>query len=112
MSVESLSVFVAFLAAAISSLLGRTLLSVNLEEFAGEEVVAFDEVIVSVKLEEAWFSSGLFFMLVSGAEGVPISISPAFSLSCDSFCMSLGFEDGFGITGTIGLIAALVVTLD
>lgn len=111
MSVDSLPFLVAFLSAAISSLLGRALLSVSLEELAGEEMVAFDEVIISVKLEEAWFSSGLVLMLASGTEGILISISPAFSLGCDSFCMSVGFEDADGITGTIGLIDALVVTL-
>lgn len=111
MSVESSFFLAASLVAAISSLLGRDFLSIGLEEFAGEDSVAFEAGLVSDKLGEGLSSFGLVFMLASGTAGVRGSILSDLSLNCASFCMVVGFEDGFGITGIIGLIAGMVVNL-
>lgn len=111
MSVESSSFLVASLAAAISSLPGRNFFSPDLEDFAGEGLIAFDSVLASDKLETASSSFGLDFMLGSGAGGVLGSVLSAFTLGGGSLCTMVDFEDGLGRTGMTGLIAGLVVTL-
>lgn len=68
MSVAFLFFFVAPLAAAISSLLGRDFLSAGLEELAGEVLLGFGAVLASGMPKDAASSFGLDFTLASGTE--------------------------------------------
>lgn len=82
------------------------------EAFAGDTFAALDTVPASGKSDDDGPSPlGLDSMLASGTEEVPGSMLSSFTLACGSFCPVGGFEDGFGRTGTTGLIEALLVTL-